>query len=319
MAPAKPITLQLNRYDNNENRAVKVGDTVQVKLPDQPSTPFQWKFQKPDPAVFKQVGQPRFFSNSTAIGAKGSMVWTFAVVGTGSAPLIADYQEVPAQAMPVDTWQVNFKAKPGFTPKTVYAVDAYPADTVHAVPGDTIKLTLDSSAGAWSVVSGSSRQLVAAKPVQSGGKTVIGFTAKSHGYATPVLVASASGGYPAQAYAFTATIGQGRAPITIDAAEHHAVKPIVVNAGQTFDIALGSNSAFTGYTWQTAKIANTLVVQQAGEPTIMPPDSSLPGASGVTLMHYKALAKGAAELVLLYQRGADGVPAAMYITMVNVQ
>ena len=49
------------------------------------------------------------------------MVWTFTVVGPGKAPLIANYQQVPAQAMPVKTWQVNIAAKPGFTPKTVSA------------------------------------------------------------------------------------------------------------------------------------------------------------------------------------------------------
>ena len=43
--------------------------------------------------------------------------------------------------MPVKTWQVDVAAKPGFTPKTVGVVDTYPADSVHVLPGDEVKVS----------------------------------------------------------------------------------------------------------------------------------------------------------------------------------
>jgi predicted secreted protein len=317
--PKAPVTYQMNHYDNNESFAVKAGDTIQVSLPDQPSTDFQWKFQKPNSRVLKQVGKPQFFANNSLMGSKGKMVWTFSVVGAGKVPLIANYQQVPAEAMPVKTWQVNIAAKPGFTPKTVGAATTYPADSVHVLPGDQVKLHLAASAGTW-VVQGKSKQLVAKKPVKKGSKTVITFLAKNHGIATPVILAQAAGGYPAQAYAFSATVAKGKLPIAVNAAERHAVKPIVVSVGQTFDIALESNSASTGYTWTTANIVTEGVIEQAGDPTIMAPTTEQMGASGATLMHFKAIGAGSAELVLLYQPpGENRAPAAIYMTMVSVQ
>ena len=137
---------------------------------------------------------------------------------------------------------------------------------------------------------------------------------------TPVTVANGASGYPSQAYAFSATIGKGKLPVSVIAAEHHAVKPIVVSAGQTFDIAFDSNTASTGYAWTTANIVTDGVIEQAGDPTITAPDTNLPGGSGVTLMHYKAIAAGSAELVIMNQApGSNGVPAAIYMTVVTVQ
>ncbi len=170
-APKAPVTIQLNKKSDNQSVLAKGGDTIQVSLEDQPSTDFQWKFQKPNAKVLKQVGQPKFFANSSLIGSKGKMVWTFSVVGPGKTPLIADYQSVPADAMPVKTWQVNVAAKPGFTPKTVAGDSTSAADSVHVLPGDQIKLTLASSAGTWSQPA-SSKQLIASKPVKQGNDVV---------------------------------------------------------------------------------------------------------------------------------------------------
>lgn len=317
--PKAPITQQLNKKDNGESFVLKTGDTIQVSLMDQPSTDFQWKFQKLNAKVLKQVGKPKFFADNGLMGSKGKMVWTFTVVGPGKAPLIADYQSVPASAMPVKTWQVNVAAKPGFTPKTVSASTTDPAASVHVLPGDQIKLKLASSAGAWSKPA-STKQLKASKPATQGEQTVITFTAGNHGTVTPVTVATASAGYPSQAYAFSATVGKGKAPIQVDAAERHAVKPIEVSAGQAFDIVLESNSGSTGYTWQVANLEPDGVIQQQGDPTIQAPSTDLPGAAGQTVFHYKGLAAGTAELVLQYTPpGEGGIPAAVYMTMVNVQ
>ena len=106
----------------------------------------------------------------------------------------------------------------------------------------------------------------------------------------------------------------------VAAAERHAVKPISVSAGQAFDIVLESNSGSTGYTWQVANLEPDGVIQQQGDPTIEAPSTDTPGAAGQTVFHYKALAAGTAELVLQYvPPGEGGVPAAVYMTMVNVQ
>jgi predicted secreted protein len=317
--PAAPVTHQLNKHSDQQNFVVKGGDTIQVSLMDQPSTDFQWKFQKPNAKVLKQVGQPKFFPNNDTMGSKGKMVWTFSVVGAGKTPLIADYQSVPADAMPVKTWQVNIAAKPGFTPKTVAAAPSNPADSVHVQPGDTIKLKLAASAGTWSKPA-STKQLIATKPVKQGKNVVVSLKAGHHGVATPVLTAVGSSGYPAQAYAFSATVAKGKAPVTVHANERHVAKPIEVKAGELFDIAIESNTASTGYQWTVSSMIPDGVVQQQGDPTTEAPTTDMPGAPGMTLFHFKALAAGTAQLVLLEQPPGDGgMPGAIYMTVVNVQ
>ena len=318
-APKAPVTIQLNKLSASQNVLVKGGDTIQVSLEDQPSTDFQWTFQKPNAKVLKQVGKPKFFANNGLMGSKGKMVWTFSVVGAGKTPLIANYQQVPAQAMPVKTWQVTVAAKPGFTPKTVAADSTSAADSVHVLPGDQIRLKLAASAGTWSKPA-STKQLAVSKPVKQGQDVVISFTAKKHGVVTPVMLATGSSGYPSQAYAFTATVGKGKAPISVVAAERHVAKPIEVSAGQSFDIAMESTTASTGYQWTVTSVLPDGVVQQVGQPTTQTPSTGMPGASGSTVVHFKALAAGSAELVLQYMPpDGSGVPGAVYMTMVNVK
>jgi len=317
--PAAPVTHQLNKHSDQQSILVKAGDTIQVSLMDQPSTAFQWKFQKPNAKVLKQVGKPEFFPNNDSMGSKGKMVWTFSVVGAGKTPLIADYQEVPAQAMPVKTWQVNVAAKPGFTPKTVAAAPSDPADSVHVLPGDTIKLKLAASAGTWSKPV-STKQLVASKPVKQGKNVVLAFTAKNHGVVTPVTIATTGGGYPGQAYAFSATVGKGKLPVVVHAAERKVAKPIEVKAGDLFDIAIESNTASTGYQWSVQSTIPDGVVEQAGDPTSEAPTTDMPGAPGATVFHFKALAAGSAQLVLIEQPPAEGgTPGAIYMIMVSVE
>jgi predicted secreted protein len=314
--PKAPITQQMNKNDDGESFVLKAGDTIQVSLPDQPSTDFQWEFQKPSAKVLKQIGKPRFFADSDLAGSKGKMVWTFSVVGPGKTPLIADYQPVPADAMPVKTWQVDVSAKPGFTPKTVGASTTYPAGTVHVLPGDRIKLELAASAGTWSKPA-TTRQLTPEKPVTQGQSTVITFIAKNHGTVTPLTVATASSGYPTQAYAFSATVGKGKAPIAVHAAERHVARPIEASAGGTFDIALESDSGSTGYAWTVSDVVPDGVIQQIGEPTTQSPTDEMPGAAGATVFHFRALAAGSAQLVLQYMPPGEGqVPAAIYMTTV---
>jgi inhibitor of cysteine peptidase len=317
--PAAPVTHQLNKHNDQQNVLVKAGDTIQVSLMDQPSTDFQWKFQKPNAKVLKQVGEPKFFPNNDTMGSKGKMVWTFDVVGPGKVPLIADYGSVPEEAMPVKTWQVNVAAKPGYSPKTIAAAPSNPADSVHVLPGDTIKLKLAASAGTWSAPS-STRQLTASKPVKQGDNVVVAFEAGRHGVATPVLVAQAGSGYPAQAYAFSATVGKGKAPVVVHANERHAAKPIEVSAGDLFDIAIESNTASTGYAWTVSSLIPDGVIAQQGDPTAEAPTTDMPGAPGATVFHFKALAAGTAQLVLLEQPPGDGgTPGAIYMTVVNVK
>ena len=264
--PAAPVTHQLNKHSDQQNVLVKAGDTIQVSLMDQPSTDFQWKFQKPNAKVLKQVGEPKFFPNNDTMGSKGKMVWTFSVVGAGKTPLIADYQSVPADAMPVKTWQVNVAAKPGFTPKTVAAAPSDPADSVHVLPGDTIKLKLAASAGTWGKPA-STKQLTASKPVKQGKTVVIDLKAEATTAWRPRCCSPrAAAVIPRRPTRSRPPSARARLPVTVHANERHVAKPIEVKAGDLFDIAIESNTASTGYQWTVEQRHPRRCGRAAGRP-----------------------------------------------------
>ena len=241
------------------------------------------------------------------------------MVGAGKTPLIADYQSVPADSMPVKTWQVNIAAKPGFTPKTVAAAPSNPADSVHVQPGDTIKLKLAASAGTWSKPA-STKQLIASKPVKQGKNVVVSFKAGHHGVVTPVLVATGSSGYPGQAYAFSATVAKGKAPDVVHASERHVAKPIAVSAGQLFDIAIESNTASTGYQWTVNSVIRRRRGPAAGRPDDRGADDGHARRARHDRVPLQGTGGGHGQLVLLEQPPAEGgMPGAIYMTVVNVQ
>ena len=316
-APQKPIVVQVNQNDDGEALAVKAGDTIEVMLPDQPSTDFQWQFQKPNAKVLKAVGKPVFTPNNDTIGAKGKTMWTFTVVGPGKAPLIADYNQVPAQATPVKTFQVDVAAKPGYRPKTVAAVADYPSETLSVKPGDVIDLELAAKAGTWAP-QGSSRQLTNSPPSTSGGKTVVAYTARSAGVVTSLLIAHGNKSWPDQAYGFTTVVGKGKAPETIAAVERRAAKPVTMKVGETLTVELPGNPT-TGFQWVTDEYVGTAVLEQVGTPAFTA-NSDLMGAPGVFSVTFTATAAGSQPLTFLYEGPADGTsPDGIYMTWVTVQ
>jgi len=316
----QPITIQVNQNDAGETFAAKVGDLIQVALPEQPSTDFAWQWVKPDKTLIKQVGQPRFVANANLVGAKGKMVWTFQVVGQGTASMIANYDQIPAQATPIDSLQFTVVAKGG-VPKVVQAVDAYPADTVFLKMGDKVAVDLPAGAGVWKPL-GVSGALGVSSPVMNSGRITVTYTAKAAGVAIPVLLATAPTGLPSQAYAFGAVVSAGSVPKTVTAAEHAVAKPIDVSVGQTFDVTL-PGSPTSGYMWATDAFAQTGIVEQVGQPTIVDKagaGGAAMGDAGTVTMHYKAVGTGSVPLVILYETPGTDLPAnGVWMTMVNVK
>jgi inhibitor of cysteine peptidase len=316
--PKMPVTVQLTHKDDGEALAVKAGDKIQVSLPEQASTDFTWKFQKPNPKVLKQAGKPKYTANNDTIGAPGKMLWTFKVVGAGKATLTADYVEGTTPDTPIKTFDVSVAAKPGYRPKAIEAVADYPSETTTVKPGDVIQLELAARAGAWTS-QGTSKLLKAGKPSTTGGKTVVAYAAKAPGTVTSLLIADGPGAWPNQAYAFSAVIGKGKAPKTVSAAEHRSAKPIALAVGESVTIELPGNPT-AGYQWVVDAFTGTPVVEQSGTPTFTP-NSELMGAPGVFSVTFKAVAAGAQPLTFLYEGPAAGetAPDGIYMTWVNVQ
>ena len=314
----QPITVQVNHNNANETFATKAGDSVQLILPVQPSTGYRWVIKKPKLNVLRQVGKGKFTANNETMGAKGKMLWTFAVVGAGTAPVRALLEGPDAASTgPAKEFDFTVQAKPGFKPKLVQAVDAYPAATAFVKPGDQIKVTLDARAGTWAP-QGTTEQLVHKSPVVSGGKAVVSYTAKNKGITTQVLVADGPGNWPNQAYAFSAVVGKGSLPKTVTAAEQQVAKSAQLTVGATLAVELPGNPD-GGYTWTVSPLAVAGVIEQVGD-IAFSANTDLMGAPGVFTAQFKGIGAGSVPLVMLYQGpGSSPTLGGIWMTMVTVQ
>ena len=92
--------------------------------------------------------------------------------------------------------------------------------------------------------------------------------------------------------------------------------------GQTFDVTL-PGSPTSGYMWTTDTFAQTGIVEQVGQPTIVDKagaGGAAMGDAGTVTMHYKAVGAGSVPLVILYETPGTDLPAnGIWMTMVNVK
>jgi hypothetical protein len=133
-----------------------------------------------------------------------------------------------------------------------------------------------------------------------------------------VLVAAASGGWPNQAYAFSAVVGKGTLPKTVTAAERHVARSVQLATGELLNAELPGNPS-SGYAWTVSPLAVDGVLEQVGD-IAFTPSSGLMGAPGVFAAQFKGVGAGSVPLLMLYQGpGSALVVGGVWMMMVTVQ
>jgi inhibitor of cysteine peptidase len=108
-APAPtPSTRQLTEADAGRSIELRAGDKLEVTLPGNPTTGFQWDVSVGDTAILRPSGEPEFAPSSSAVGGGGTITLRFAAVGTGQMGLTLIYhrpfeKDVP----PAQTFEVT--------------------------------------------------------------------------------------------------------------------------------------------------------------------------------------------------------------------
>ena len=90
--------------------------------------------------MLKQVGKPKFTANNETMGVQGQDAVDVQGRGRREGHDGALSRARIQVDRPAKTFDFTVKAKPGFTPKMVEAVDSYPAPTVFVKPGDQINV-----------------------------------------------------------------------------------------------------------------------------------------------------------------------------------
>ena len=111
-AAANGWSLRLAEADNGKAYTVKVGDTIEVTIPGNPTTGFGWTaaLAEKDAALVQQVGEPVYAAEATdetIVGAGGTYTFTFKAVAKGQADLKLVYSRSWESVPPEKTFSVR--------------------------------------------------------------------------------------------------------------------------------------------------------------------------------------------------------------------
>lgn len=110
---AATVDKTLTKSDNGTTTALKVGDTLRVELPSNPSTGYSWQIADNDSSVLAPIGESQFSLSPDATpipGSGGVQTFHFHAIGEGESTLTLIYVrpwETSVTPTPNDTWTVQ--------------------------------------------------------------------------------------------------------------------------------------------------------------------------------------------------------------------
>ena len=107
-----PATVTVTEKDGNASVDLGVGDILVVELIGNPTTGFQWQQIGSDTAILRQVGEPEFIPDSSAIGSPGKVNLRLEATGSGQMQLQLAYQRsFEPQTPAAQTFKINVTVK----------------------------------------------------------------------------------------------------------------------------------------------------------------------------------------------------------------
>lgn len=88
--------------DDGGSVELAVGDTLELALPGNPTTGYDWHMGAVDEAVLRQVGETTFEPQSELLGAPGLVHLRFTAVGEGSTALELVYRRSFEDGSPLE-------------------------------------------------------------------------------------------------------------------------------------------------------------------------------------------------------------------------
>ncbi len=108
-----PQTIALGSAQAGSTVTAQVGDTLELRLPGNPTTGYTWSVAGVDPAVLQVQGAPEFQAESTALGASGVFLFRFQIASVGRTPLTLIYSRpFEPDTPPQQTYEVTVNGAP---------------------------------------------------------------------------------------------------------------------------------------------------------------------------------------------------------------
>ena len=140
-------TVEVKAADPSKTVSVAVGDTIEVAVPGNPTTGFQWEVVPGDDDAIEQVGDLSFEPESDAEGAPGIVTIPMKAAKPGSAIVVL--KEMPPgepEGMPANTCAVSFDIGEASGGTRTVKAEAQPQESVEVAQGDTLEVKLPGNA-----------------------------------------------------------------------------------------------------------------------------------------------------------------------------
>lgn len=176
-AKAKPKTKVINvtEVEQAASQSVHVGDIIDVTLPSNAGTGYQWSVELDQDGVIEQAGDPVQSSESDTPGAPGTTTVPLKAVKEGGA--LVTFKEMPpdGKGTPGSVYTLSIEVKPGSAANRVSVNQDYVSHSVVMNVSDTLQVSLADNSGStgytWKLESISSNALrsTGAPKIEAGG------------------------------------------------------------------------------------------------------------------------------------------------------
>ena len=96
----------LNLDDDGMRIDLETGDEVELVLPGNPTTGYQWVVTEA-PSILEPVGEAEFVAESGLIGAGGEFHFRFRAIEPGTAQLSLTYERPFEEVEPLDAFEIE--------------------------------------------------------------------------------------------------------------------------------------------------------------------------------------------------------------------
>jgi inhibitor of cysteine peptidase len=105
-------TISLTEKANGSRIEVSTGATIQISLPENPTTGFRWAIDRQDEGILTAATPEYFLNEGPGIGGGGVRRFTFNSVGTGEAVVaLKNWRDWEGEGTVIDRFQVTIVVK----------------------------------------------------------------------------------------------------------------------------------------------------------------------------------------------------------------
>jgi len=87
VSSSEKSTVRLTEADAGSSKELHLGDTLEVTLPGNPTTGFQWEIKSVDADILQSIGEQHFEPSNNAVGSGGMVTLSFEAIALGQTKL----------------------------------------------------------------------------------------------------------------------------------------------------------------------------------------------------------------------------------------